>query len=200
MSAPKRLQDPVQIVAGLQFRLPLQLTFRASKSVGSGAKEIMWVCLLGLGLVIFSNTGPDSHMQKILFSLGVIGAGLVAYSKQKKYQNVLFEIVLDENFLFLSKNLVKKPERWKPLSEGNFLKLPWDDITAWRFENVSAESGRDLIASTGSGANEYWIQLKQFPSTYLVIDRELVLDVEDEFITVAKRILAGQVQIIPGVT
>lgn len=118
---------------------------------------------------------------------------LFAYSsllKQRRNSRLNCEIVLEKEHLILSSNLVKYPGHLGRFYDGNYVAIPWEEIVDWQCFNLLSEGA--TIQEDGAGSVEFRIELRSLPGTYLVIDRMLLLEIEDHLLSAIKKILSNR--------
>lgn len=155
--------------------LPIHIKFEASKRIGREGKGIFILCLIVVLLSVVSGSRLDQSTLLFLVVAAVVGLGIWA-SKLSFYRGQKIEILVDANSISFSRILLKHPNIWPQFIDGHFVRIPWVEIAKW----------------DSSEPNEYTLRIRSKPSLVMTLDREPLLEIENQFIPHVRHFVYGE--------
>lgn len=164
-------------------QLPIYVVVNGPHKVGHDGKEMFFICLAGL--VLCALTGYDPGR----FGFVIVGGGCLVglalwTSKTAFYRGKKIELWVDAEAITFSRDLLKHPQLWSQFRNGKYIQIPWSEILRWDFTDPDHHA-----RVRGWYPTQYSLRLRSTPGTYLVMDREVLMDKEDQFIPWVEHIL-----------
>lgn len=189
-SRGKKIEHPVcifQIEEPLRF--PIHYQIKDFSGVGTDIKTLSMVlglCVLGYLFLGLDWRSLPKELKMVLIVL--IGIYLLKWGqyflRKKDFNRGQIEIVLESDCLQIDSRIVLNAQKLAHFRRGQKLRLLWTDIVAWSF-GVPAEG---VFSSNGASCSEIVLFLKD--RTEVILDREVLLSIEDSFLSCMQHLLA----------
>lgn len=168
----------------IQKSLPIHLTNDRPKRVGSWGRGLFFAS--AGSLAIFGLLGVPLEKSGTFTLVGGLFLGLAMWStKRMLVRENKIEIILAQDAVFFSSFLIKHPIIWSHFRDGQYFRFPWSEIASWSF--VDSTTG----AKT-SDLDEYCLRIKSAPDRILTIDREPLVEIEEQFVPIVREVLEAQ--------
>lgn len=151
--------------------------------MGHEGKTVFGLSLIGLILSWLTGTQLDRNTLLLLGGGIILGLGMWT-TKVSFYRGLKIEIVVEADSISFSRELLKHPGIWSRFRDGLFVRVPWTEITRWDFTDPDS-----TLRGVGWYPTEYSLQIRSAPGTILILDREPLIEVEDQFIPRVRQIL-----------
>lgn len=166
--------------------LPIHIVVDNPQNVGHDGKEMFLLCLAGLILCVLTGHDPG-RLGFALMGGGVLfGLGLWTL-RVARFRGRRIELLLDQEFLHLSRDLLKHPRLWAQFREGQFIRIRWAEIARWDFTDPDYSArGMEWYPT------EYSLRIRSQPGSLLILYREPLLEVEYRFIPAVELMLKSR--------